>query len=72
MGPTELGRGVRVGFVTKAMSPLLPILVGYGFLRVKKWSLLVYLVYAIYGTINALVNLTCLDRDESVARSSSP
>ncbi len=47
------------GFVTKALSPLLHTLVGYGFLRVKKWSLLVYLVYAAYGTTNALVNLTC-------------
>jgi hypothetical protein len=47
------------GFLTKALSPLLHSLVGYGFLRIKKWSLLVYLVYAAYGTTNALVNLTC-------------
>lgn len=47
------------GFLTKALSPLLHSLVGYGFLRVKQWSLLVYLVYAAYGTTNALVNLTC-------------
>ena len=47
------------GFVTKALSPFLHTWVGYGFLRVKKWSLLVYLVYAAYGTTNALVNLTC-------------
>ncbi len=47
------------GFVTKALSPLLHTLVGYGFLQVKKWSLLIYLVYAAYGTTNALVNLAC-------------
>lgn len=47
------------GFITKAFSPFLHTWVGYGFLRVKKWSLLVYLVYAAYGTTNALVNLTC-------------
>ena len=47
------------GFVTKVLSPFLHTWVGYGFLRVKKWALLVYLVYAAYGTTNALVNLTC-------------
>ena len=47
------------GFVTKALSPFLHTWVGYGFVRVKKWALLVYLVYAAYGTTNALVNLTC-------------
>lgn len=47
------------GFITKALSPLLHTLVGYGFLQIKKWSLLIYLVYAAYGTINALVNLAC-------------
>lgn len=48
-----------VGFLTKALSPFLHSLVGYGFLRIKQWSLLVYLVYAAYGTTNALVNLGC-------------
>jgi hypothetical protein len=47
------------GFITKALSPLLHTLVGYGFLQIKKWSLLIYLVYAAYGTTNALVNLAC-------------
>lgn len=44
-----------VGFVTKALSPILHTVVGYGFLQVKKWSLLAYLVYAAYGTTNALM-----------------
>ena len=47
------------GVVMKALSPALHMLVGLGFLQVKKWSLLVYFVYAAYGTTNALVNLTC-------------
>ena len=47
------------GVITKGLSPILHTLVGYGFLRVKKWSLLIYLVYAAYGTTNALVNLAC-------------
>ena len=39
--------------------PISPYLGGVRLLRIKKWSLLVYLVYAAYGTTNALVNLTC-------------
>lgn len=47
------------GFLTKAVSPALHIAVGYGFMRLRRWSLLVYLVYAAYGFTNGLVNLTC-------------
>jgi hypothetical protein len=47
------------GFLTKAISPLLHTLVGYGFLYLFRWSLLIYLVYAAYGITNAMVNLTC-------------
>jgi hypothetical protein len=47
------------GIATKAVSPALHTLVGYGFLRLRRWSLLVYLVYAAYGLTNGLVNLTC-------------
>ncbi|MBX3235162.1 MAG: hypothetical protein KF814_03335 [Nitrospiraceae bacterium] len=47
------------GTVTKAISPILHTLVGYGFLYLYRWSLLVYLIYAAYGTTNSLVNLTC-------------
>jgi hypothetical protein len=28
-------------------------------LRLRRWSLLVYLLYAAYGLTNGLVNLTC-------------
>lgn len=47
------------GFATKAISPALHIAVGYGFMRLRRWSLLVYLVYAAYGFTNGAVNLTC-------------
>jgi len=47
------------GFVTKAISPALHLTVGYGFMRLRPWSLLVYLVYAAYGFTNGLVNLSC-------------
>ncbi len=47
------------GFLTKALSPALHIAVGYGFLRLRRWSLFVYLMYAAYGFTNGAVNLTC-------------
>lgn len=47
------------GFATKAISPALHLTVGYGFMRLRRWSLFVYLVYAAYGFTNGLVNLTC-------------
>lgn len=47
------------GFASKAISPLLHTAVGYGFVRLRRWSLLLYLLYAGYGMTNALVNLTC-------------
>ncbi len=47
------------GFLTKALSPALHLAVGYGFMRLRRWSLVVYLVYAAYGFTNGLVNLGC-------------
>jgi hypothetical protein len=47
------------GFAAKAISPALHLVVGYGFVRLRRWALLVYLVYAAYGFTNGLVNLTC-------------
>jgi hypothetical protein len=48
-----------VGVATKAISPVLHTAVGYGFLRLRRWSLFLYLLYAAYGMTNAVVNLTC-------------
>lgn len=51
--------GGIIGLMTKALSPVLHTMVGYGFLRLRRWALFVYLVYAAYGMANAAVNLTC-------------
>ena len=51
--------GGILGFLTKALSPVLHTMVGYGFLRLRRWALVVYLLYAAYGMANAAVNLTC-------------
>jgi len=48
------------GILAKAQSPTLHILIGVGFLLVKRWGLFVYLLYAGFGTINAGVNLAVL------------
>ena len=47
------------GFLTKAISPALHVAVGYGFVRLRRWAFLVYLVYAAYGFTNGIVNLAC-------------
>jgi hypothetical protein len=47
------------GFATKAISPALHLGVGFGFMRLARWSLFLYLVYAAYGFTNGVVNLTC-------------
>jgi len=47
------------GFLTKAISPALHLAVGYGFVRLRRWAFLVYVVYAAYGLTNGMVNLAC-------------
>lgn len=51
--------GGTLGFMTKAISPVLHLAVGYGFVRLRRWALFLYLVYAAYGFTNGIVNLTC-------------
>jgi hypothetical protein len=51
--------GGTLGFMTKAISPVLHLAVGYGFVRLRRWALFLYLVYAAYGFMNGIVNLTC-------------
>ena len=48
-----------IGTLAKVQSPSFHIAIGYGFLKLRRWSLLVYLVYAGYGLINATVNYAC-------------
>lgn len=47
------------GMAAKAQSPTLHVLIGYGFLRLRPWSLLLYLVYAGFGLLNAMANYAC-------------
>jgi len=51
--------GGILGLLTKALSPVLHTMVGYGFLQLRRWALFLYLLYAAYGLTNATVNLTC-------------
>lgn len=48
-----------LGVLAKAQSPTLHTLIGYGFLRLRRWSLLIYLAYAGFGLTNAVVNTAC-------------
>jgi len=47
------------GLLAKAQSPTLHLLIGYGFLRLRRWSLLLYLAYAAFGVMNASANYAC-------------
>jgi hypothetical protein len=46
--------------LAKAQSPTLHTFIGYGFLKLRRWSLLLYLIYAAFGLLNATVNFACL------------
>jgi hypothetical protein len=48
-----------LGALAKAQSPTLHILIGYGFLRLRRWSLLLYLAYAAFGLLNGTANYAC-------------
>ncbi|TAJ07022.1 MAG: hypothetical protein EPO61_13650 [Nitrospirae bacterium] len=47
------------GLLAKAQSPTLHILIGYGFLRLRRWGLLLYVIYAAFGFLNASANFAC-------------
>ncbi|HJU05196.1 MAG TPA: hypothetical protein VJ692_08570 [Nitrospiraceae bacterium] len=48
------------GILAKAQSPTLHLLIGYGFLRLRRWALVLYLAYAAFGLVNATANFACL------------
>ena len=52
--------GGFLGVLAKAQSPFFHVAIGYGFLRLQKWSLFVYLAYASFGLLNAMANYACL------------
>ena len=47
------------GLLAKVQSPALHLVIGYGFLTLRPWSLFVYVIYAGFGLCNALVNFAC-------------
>jgi hypothetical protein len=47
------------GLLFKIQSPTIHTLIGYGFLRLRRWALLLYLAYAGFGIMNAMANFTC-------------
>ncbi len=48
-----------LGLLAKSQSPVLHIVIGYGFLKLSPWSFFVYLAYASFGLMNATVNFAC-------------
>ena len=48
-----------LGVLAKAQSPTLHVLIGYGFLRLRPWALVLYLAYAAFGLLNATANFAC-------------
>lgn len=47
------------GLLFKAQSPALHIAIGYGFLKLRRWALFVFLAYAGFGILNATTNFAC-------------
>ena len=47
------------GLLAKAQSPTLHVAIGYGFLKLRPWALLVYMAYAGFGLCNAVANYAC-------------
>ena len=47
------------GLLAKAQSPTFHTLIGYGFLHLRRWALVLYLVYASYGFANGIANYAC-------------
>lgn len=48
------------GWIAKIQSPILHGVLGYGFLRRRRWAYWLYVAYAAFGLSSALVNLATL------------
>jgi hypothetical protein len=48
------------GWLAKIQSPILHGVLGYGFLRRRRWGYRLYMAYAAFGLSSALVNLTTI------------
>lgn len=47
------------GLLFKIQSPTIHTFIGYGFLRLRRWALFLYLAYAGFGLISAMANFSC-------------
>ncbi|MFZ5877189.1 MAG: hypothetical protein ACOYXU_12395 [Nitrospirota bacterium] len=56
-GATFPGAG---GWLVKIQSPILHGVLGYGFLRRRRWAYWLYMAYAAFGLSSALVNLATI------------
>jgi hypothetical protein len=48
------------GWIAKIQSPILHGILGYGFLRRRRWAFWLYMAYAAFGLSSALVNLATI------------
>ncbi|GKS58104.1 hypothetical protein YTPLAS18_16310 [Nitrospira sp.] len=48
-----------LGLMVKIQSPTIHVLIGAGFLRLRRWALGLYLAYAGFGLLNATANFAC-------------
>lgn len=51
--------GGWLGTLAKIQSPTIHVAIGYGFLALRRWALLLYLAYAGFGLLNATANFAC-------------
>lgn len=49
-----------LGLLAKIQSPVMHLVIGGGFLMVRRWALLAYLAYAAFGMLNVTANFACL------------
>lgn len=48
-----------LGVLVKVQSPTIHTFIGFGFLQLRRWALLLYLAYAGFGLVNGMANLAC-------------
>ena len=51
--------GGWIGTLAKIQSPTFHLGIGYGFLFLRRWGFFLYVLYASYGLLNAVVNYAC-------------
>lgn len=52
--------GGLLGWLVKLQSPAMHLILGFSFLRPRRWVVILFLIYLGYGIINAAVNLAVI------------